>query len=74
MSSEEEDLPVSIKNTGCLLMLIIFIPSDEEHDLQEDESGTQQKGGMRASYRYRHRVGHWSFRREKAPSLHYRTC
>lgn len=31
----------------------MFIPTDEECDLEEDESGTQQKGGMRASKTYR---------------------
>lgn len=35
------------------------VPSDEELDLEEDESGTGQKRGMRASCMYRPWVEHW---------------
>lgn len=38
-------------------MLIVFIPSDEEHDLEEDQNGTPHKGGMRASQICRYWVG-----------------
>ena len=53
-------------------MLIMFIPTDEEHDLEEDESGTQQKGGMRASKMYRCWIGHSGFPLEKAPFSDYK--
>ena len=50
----------------------MFIPTDEEHDLEEDESGTQQKGGMRASKMYRCWVGYSGFPPEKAPFSDYK--
>lgn len=53
-------------------MLIMFIPTEEEHDLEEDESGTQQKGGMRASKMYRCWVGYLGFPPETAPFSDYR--
>lgn len=50
----------------------MFIPTDEEHDLEEDESGTQQKGGMRASKMSRCRGGYSGFPPEKAPFSDYK--
>lgn len=46
-------------------MLMMCVPSDEELDLEEDESGTGQKRGMRAPCVYRPWVGHWASGRRK---------
>ena len=53
-------------------MLVVSIPTDEELGLEEDENGTQQKGGMRASKMHRRWGGHSGFPLEKAAFSGYK--
>ena len=56
---------------GEPLVLILFIPPDDEHDLQEEESGAGPCGGM-SCVLGGHWVGRGAPRLQKAPSSSHR--